>query len=218
MLSRTQKEFTRLDERPAELDAIAEMVANKESSPPKEREGKEGTSSKPQTKQEAGKTKLCTKCKTHKPVGRFPPHKDTRDGLAAHCKDCRAVLRKRRNQVNFEAKLKHHFAARMSQQLASPVTGKPPPQLVEKMEIYLGYKMSELVTHLDEDIQEREGISLKVAFDRGYHVDHITPLSKFKVGHLEDSEFRKCWAIDNLRMMDADENLKKGSKDIYEDD
>jgi len=215
MLSRTQSEFTRIEERPVELKVIQDAIdARVKDSLTPPSEGTEPSVKSSKTKG-TGKTKFCTKCKTDKPVGRFPPHKDTRDGLAAHCKDCRAVLRKRRNATNFEAKLKHHFAARMSQQLASPITGKPPPQLVEKMEIYLGYKMSELVEYLDKDIQEREGISLKVAFDRGYHVDHVTPLSKFKVGHLEDSEFRRCWAIDNLRMMDADENLKKGSKDIY---
>lgn len=164
-----------------------------------------------------GKTKVCSKCKLSKSTDRFPPHPSTADKLAAWCKDCRAVLRKRRNQENMVARLKHHFAARMTQQLKdNGITDIPP--LVLEMESYLGYKMGDLVRYLDDDIRERENITLHQAFKKGYHVDHITPLSKFPFGEIGDETFRECWSMDNLRAIPAQENLKKGSIDTFGDE
>jgi hypothetical protein len=117
------------------------------------------------------------------------------------------------------ARLKHHFAARITQQLTdSGVKKDDMPPLVAEMESYLGYKMVDLVRYLDDDIQEREGISLKQAFAKGYHVDHITPLSKFPFTAIGDETFRDCWCMGNLRAISAADNLKKGAIDIFEDD
>ncbi len=241
MLSRTQQELARRQGRPASLLEIGQMLAridatgNKDETakprhstelgsstrPDVDGKAKTGTSKKSRRAKPTptGKSKTCTKCKLPKPLDRFPPHPDTRDGRAAWCKDCRAVLRKRRNQTNMVARLKHHFAARMTQQLKdNGVSADEMPPLVLEMESYLGYKMSDLVKVLDVDIQEREGISLREAFDDGYHVDHITPLSKFPFGEIGDKNFRRCWAQDNLRAIPAADNLKKGSVDIFEDE
>lgn len=231
LLSRTQVEMERCADRPGELSQLAECIARIQSDIPEESKKKpkpkptKENAGEPTTRslgpaEEAiptGKTKVCTKCKLPKPLDRFPPHPDTADGLAAWCKDCRAVLRKRRNQNNMGARLKHHFAARMTQQLVDAGVKKVPP-LVAEMESYLGYKMIDLVRHLDGDIQEREGMTLKEAFDKGYHVDHITPLSKFPLTAIGDETFRQCWAIDNLRAIPATDNLKKGAVDIFEGD
>ncbi len=222
MLSRTQTEILRIVEHPIELDRIAVAISKRpqidagENTPSKESQRSTTNSLGPAEEAvPTGKTKLCTKCKTYKPVGRFPPHKDTKDGLAAHCKDCRAVLRKRRNDTNFEARLKHHFAARMAQQLQG--MDELPP-LVANMESYVGYKMKDLVVYLGADLFEREGITLADAFERGYHIDHIVALSTFPVKHVNDKAFKECWAMDNLRAISSEDNLKKGSKDVFGDD
>ncbi len=232
LLSRTQAEVERLVQRPSELHILTESVVRTlaETSRTSKEEGAksgrgtvvslgESTATSLGPAEEAiptGKTKVCTKCKLPKPVGRFPKHPDTADGLAAWCKDCRAVLRKRRNQTNMVARLKHHFAARITQQLTDAGIQDIPP-LVAEMESYLGYKMSDLVRYLEEDIQERENMSLKIAFGKGYHVDHIVPLSAFPLVKIGDESFQACWAIDNLRAIPAADNLKKGSKVIRED-
>ncbi len=241
MLSRTQAELSRITQRPGELLALEQAIARsvdanalrialkkdeKDASTEKGKEGKEGEVGEKHPPKSlgtakkgvaTGKTKVCSKCKLPKSTDRFPPHPSTSDKLAAWCKDCRAVLRKRRNQDNLVARLKHHFAARITQQLKDNGVADIPP-LVLEMESYLGYKMGDLVTYLDDDIQDREGITLHQAFKKGYHVDHITPLSKFPFGALGDKIFRECWAMDNLRAIPAQENLKKGSTDTFGDD
>lgn len=234
MLTSTQQELSRLARRPSELQVIVltldRVLGGDEPTPTPTGRGESGATGLPvgtggsradpskkapsNGKTSSGRAKTCSKCKLPKPIERFPPHPNTADGLAAWCKDCRAVLRKRRNQTNMGARLKHHFAARMTQQLKDNGIEEVPP-LVLEMESYLGYKMGDLVRYLDADVREREGMSLKEAFDEGYHVDHITPLSKFPFGEIGDEGFRECWAMGNLRAIPAADNLKKGSEDIF---
>ncbi len=230
LLSRTQAEMRRVTEHPEVLEELVEdykrILADGRESTTKTRTHPDEKEAPPSTAVSlgpakkavpTGKTKTCTKCKLPKGLDRFPPHPNTADGKAAWCKDCRAVLRKRRGENNMVARLKHHFAARMTTQLVDAGVKEIPP-LVLEMESYLGYKMGDLVRYLEDDIQEREGISLKGAFDKGYHVDHITPLSKFPLGQIGDETFRDCWRMDNLRVIPAADNLKKGAVDIFEED
>ena len=44
------------------------------------------------------------------------------------------------------------------------------------------------------------------------HIDHIVPISAFNFQDIEDVDFKKCWALDNLQLLPAKENLSKGSK------
>lgn len=215
MLSRTTSEVKRLNGRATSIEMVVKALqrAKERAKQSEEDPGR----SKGHSKQESpgkpvGPTKVCVKCKLAKPKGRFPPHKDTKDGLASYCKDCRAVLRKKRNETNMEARIKHHFAARMTKDFG---TDTIPPALVKNMSQYLGYPVQLLVGYLDHDIQEREGISLQEAMDRGYHIDHIKPLSSFGVKSITDLAFKECWAMTNLRVIPAIDNLKKGAKDIF---
>lgn len=52
----------------------------------------------------------------------------------------------------------------------------------------------------------------------GWHVDHIIPRAFFdreKLRDLKAKEFKKCWALENLQPLWAEENWKKGSKLDY---
>ncbi|KKL49706.1 hypothetical protein LCGC14_2312830 [marine sediment metagenome] len=71
--------------------------------------------------------------------------------------------------------------------------------------------MWKLRKYLDLEIKHREGISLRLALERDYHVDHILPMSSFNVEECGDPIFRECWALKNLRAIPAEENLAKGA-------
>lgn len=45
-----------------------------------------------------------------------------------------------------------------------------------------------------------------------WHIDHIRPIASFNFTTYEDEEFKQCWALNNLRPLWADENLKKNNK------
>lgn len=45
-----------------------------------------------------------------------------------------------------------------------------------------------------------------------WNVDHIIPQSLLPYASMEDENFKKCWALENLRPLSAKENLLKGNK------
>lgn len=44
------------------------------------------------------------------------------------------------------------------------------------------------------------------------HIDHITPVAAFEFKSVTDPQFKQCYAIENLRLLEAIDNLKKGAR------
>ncbi len=49
--------------------------------------------------------------------------------------------------------------------------------------------------------------------ERTWHVDHIIPQSKLIYDSMDHPNFQKCWALENLRPLEALENIIKGNKE-----
>jgi len=47
-----------------------------------------------------------------------------------------------------------------------------------------------------------------------WHIDHIYPQSKLPYDSMDHPNFQKCWALENLRPLEAKENIRKGNKII----
>ncbi len=154
--------------------------------------------------------KKCAKCGTAKELTAFPKHSTSSDGFASYCKTCRNGLRNRRHR-NTRSRLRHHIYTRVASQL-NKANISIPRGCVTDLDKYFGYRISELRDYLEAELQSREGISLKESFSRGYHLDHIYPLSRFVITSIECQAFRDCWTMSNLRMIPATENLQKGAK------
>ena len=45
-----------------------------------------------------------------------------------------------------------------------------------------------------------------------WSIDHIIPQSKLPYTSMEDDNFKKCWALDNLRPYSAKQNIIDGNK------
>ncbi|HPG52320.1 MAG TPA: hypothetical protein PLL11_17220 [Spirochaetota bacterium] len=43
-----------------------------------------------------------------------------------------------------------------------------------------------------------------------WHIDHIIPVSAFNFNSPDDIDFKRCFALNNLRPLWAVENIKKG--------
>ena len=67
----------------------------------------------------------------------------------------------------------------------------------------------DLVGYTVEDLMKHFGIN---DIPKGYHIDHIIPVSLYRFKSYKDEDFKKCWNIRNLRLITAEENIKKKNK------
>jgi len=68
----------------------------------------------------------------------------------------------------------------------------------------LGYKMSDLKKHLQNRIPE--GYAWQDYIDCKIELDHVIPRYLFIYQSKNDPEFKKCWAIKNLRLLPRNKN------------
>lgn len=151
----------------------------------------------------------------------FGDHPDSGDGLQSICYLCKNQANADKRNKDVKTRLRHHIATRCLTHLGDLA----PEGFTRDLEDYLGYKIAALVRHLRTDLRAREGEKRKLleALNEGYHIDHIRPLSSFRIivpegSPLEDFQdridwgvFKECWAMDNLTAIPADENLAKGA-------
>lgn len=74
---------------------------------------------------------------------------------------------------------------------------------------YLTYSMKDLKIHLESQFDEKTSWENYGSY---WHIDHIIPQSKLSYTSMEDDNFKKCWALDNLRPLEAIANIKKSNK------
>ena|ERR1700686_2802556 len=74
---------------------------------------------------------------------------------------------------------------------------------------FLPYTMEELKLHLE--LQFNEHMSWE-NYGTYWHIDHIIPQSLLIYNSMEDENFKKCWALENLQPLEAIANIKKSNK------
>jgi len=90
---------------------------------------------------------------------------------------------------------------------------------------YLPFTIEELKNHLESHFDiwmtwENHGVYRINTWDDNdpstwvWHIDHIIPCDALPYTSMEDENFKKCWALSNLRPLSAKENIKKGNKII----
>jgi hypothetical protein len=78
-------------------------------------------------------------------------------------------------------------------------------------ETAVGYTLRDLMQHIER--QFLPGMSWE---NHGsWHIDHIRPVSAFEFSSVEETSFRECWALSNLRPLWAEENVSKFNKRVY---
>ena len=70
------------------------------------------------------------------------------------------------------------------------------------------YNLDDLISRLQKTMPE--GYGWKDLGD--LHIDHIIPVSKFNFEKPGDDDFRRCWALSNLQLLPAAENISKSNK------
>ena len=74
---------------------------------------------------------------------------------------------------------------------------------------YLPYSIKELKIYLEKLFDNKMSWE---NYGNYWHIDHIYPQSLLPYTSMEDDNFKKCWALDNLRPLEAVENMKKSNK------
>jgi hypothetical protein len=73
----------------------------------------------------------------------------------------------------------------------------------------LPYTPEQLCEHLEAQFDEHMTWDNYGSY---WHIDHIYPQSKLPYDSYEHPNFLKCWALDNLRPLEATENMRKSNK------
>ncbi|MBA7577365.1 hypothetical protein ES695_16320 [Candidatus Atribacteria bacterium 1244-E10-H5-B2] len=81
-----------------------------------------------------------------------------------------------------------------------------------------GRKWEKLVDYDSKELKKRltktmpEGYTWQDFLSGELHIDHIIPVLVFNFSKTEHADFKRCWALSNLRLLPAKENLIKGAK------
>lgn len=78
-------------------------------------------------------------------------------------------------------------------------------------EAILGYTAQQLREHLEQ--QFTEGMAWANYGRKGWNIDHIVPVCAFSHSGIDDPDFRKCWALSNLRPLWEKDNIAKAKDD-----
>lgn len=106
--------------------------------------------------------------------------------------------------------IRKRIAASMRKAIRLDKAGRRWESLVE-------YNMQSLINHLKSTIPL--GYSWENDFINGngiLHIDHKRPMSSFSFTTAEDEEFKRCFALDNLQLLPALENMQKSAKLNYQ--
>ena len=81
-----------------------------------------------------------------------------------------------------------------------------------------GYHWENLVGYTTKDLIKRLQKTMPKEYtwqdflDGKLHIDHIIPVSVFNFTKPEHIDFKRCWALNNLQLLPAKENIKKNAK------
>ena len=74
----------------------------------------------------------------------------------------------------------------------------------------IGYTLKDLIKRLQKTIPE--GYYWQDFLNGKLHIDHIIPMDAFNFIRPEHIDFKKCWALKNLQLLPAKENIGKGNR------
>ncbi|WP_144340249.1 HNH endonuclease [Sinorhizobium sp. BJ1] len=74
----------------------------------------------------------------------------------------------------------------------------------------LGYTSEQLKRHIEA--QFVDGMTWGNWGIRGWHIDHIVPLTAFNYETPDDPDFKKAWALSNLQPLWAADNIRKSNR------
>jgi len=124
---------------------------------------------------------------------------------AKNIDNCRAYSRKAYKKKKQNPKYRIHV--RMSSGIRISLKGSKGGR---KWESLTGYTSNDLKKHLESLFTD--GMNWERFLAGEIHIDHIIPVSVFNFTSPEHIDFKRCWALENLQPLWAEDNRKKHDK------
>lgn len=138
--------------------------------------------------------KNCKQCGQELPANKI--------GGAPFCKNsCRALFEYHKKKIDPKFVLSGRMRNLMNKSLRGGKRGI-------SWQTLIGYSVDELKSHIEKLFAP--GMCWENIGE--WHIDHILPVSRFHYTTPLDPDFKKCWALSNLRPMWAKENISKSDK------
>ena len=184
-------------------------------------------------------TKTCSTCGECKGLVFFCRDKRSPDGLSLRCKACRAARRAatKDKDAAYRAANKDKIAAYRAAYVAANkdkrnayikhrTTTDPRFALCRRARTaankalngvnrpgffrHMPYTQDEFIGHLIATLPPGTDPA-EICDGSKWHIDHIRPMASFEFeGGKDGEDWQRCWALANLRMLPAEENMAKG--------
>jgi len=118
--------------------------------------------------------------------------------------------KKERNELlknRYKTDLKFNLSIRMSSMIYHSLMENKAGNHWESL---VGYTLIDLIKRLNKTMPQ--GFTWKDFLSGELHIDHKIPISAFNFDRPEHIDFKRCWALENLRLLPAKENLIKHNK------
>jgi len=147
--------------------------------------------------------KRCATCKKVKKLSKFYPESETNRNegrlVRGSCKKCENRKCNDRRATP---------QGRLNSAITSGINKSIKDKNSRRWEDLVGYTLQELKARLESQFKDN------INWDNygKWHVDHIIAKYYFNFNSSKDGEFKKCWALDNLRPLWGKENISKSNK------
>ncbi len=164
-------------------------------------------------------TRTCRKCNTEYELSEenFYKDKTRKFGLSYICKEC--AIKKRKKQTlsqtedDFERRRKRDRDKRKDDRFRlSQNFSRRVRYTINKNENrwfdIVGYSIDDLLKRMSETLPD--GFSMN-DYGSKLHIDHIIPITAYSFSSYEDEDFKKCWNLRNLRLLESSKNISKSN-------
>lgn len=131
------------------------------------------------------------------------------------CDDCRRKQLRKSDNNRLHSSPIHKLRLYTSNAIKRGLKRQNGSKLGASIMKHLPYSIEEFKSHIEnlwEPWMTWENYGTLKKGEKRWNIDHIIPQSKLPYDSMEHPNFQKCWALDNLRPLDALENTKKSDK------
>lgn len=166
--------------------------------------------------------KFCKRCENVKTINNFRKRiRGDRIKYESSCLDCEKLYNNDRAKKRAKKLRKENVGFRIRTHISYSIWKMLKISKNKSCLEYLQYTINELKAHLEKLFDpwmswDNYGAYKKKLWkddDKStwtWQIDHIIPQSELSYISMEDENFRKCWALDNLRPLSSKQNLLDG--------